>query len=209
MWFILLSLGSPWGFSLLPHVPFATASMPAETFTCLLYQDPTTFLPHCYLLPCCKSFPSECLSTAQCLQITLDTACGHERTQAPPRGKTGWKMSHPLRSATCAGSSDRSRGWLSSYFSGVVMAMREEDKLIFSLRGSSDRTEWQFQWGRGRSWGWLGFLVWGSGWLTIFQMNCCNDFLISLFSSSFVLSSYIVMSPLWIEPFHDFILTAE
>ena len=112
MWFILLSLGSPWGFSLLPHVPFATASMPAETFTCLLYQDPTTFLPHCYLLPCCKSFPSECLSTAQCLQITLDIACGRERTQAPPRGKTGWKMSHPLRSATCAGSSDRSRGCL-------------------------------------------------------------------------------------------------
>lgn len=139
MWFILLSLDSPWGFCLLPHVPFATASMPAETFICLLYQDPTTFLPHCYLLPCCKSFPSECLSTAQCLQITLDTACGRERTQAPPRGKTGWKMSHPLRSPTCAGSSDRSGGWLSSYFSGVVMAMREEDKLNLFFK----RVIWQ------------------------------------------------------------------
>lgn len=41
------------------------------------------------------------------------------------------KNESPSQISTRAGSSDRSWGWFSSYFSDVVMAMREEDKFNF------------------------------------------------------------------------------
>lgn len=104
-----------------------------------------------------------------------------ENTSSTHR-EEGWKISHHLSFLTCTGFSDRSWVWLSSYFSDMVVGMKKRGwtQLLFRT------VIWQnlvivFNEAEGEveddSGFWFGEL--GGYWLTIFHLDCCNDFLIS------------------------------